>query len=103
MKLEDLGQTKFKDGSLLHEAEVHKIEEPKDILAAVNDVIDKKSMRTLKLRDGKITLDLFTAQALKKIFDHLSLTTRDKVLDFIIDNGKRGFVKVVDKAFGSLN
>ena len=87
---------------LMMEGEVHKIEEPQDIINAITDIVNSKSAAHLKLRDGKILMDIFTASALQKIFGNLSPAVRDKTLNFIIEHGKRGLVVVVNKAFAVL-
>ena len=87
---------------IVMENEVHKIEEPQDIINAITDIVNNKSAATLKLRDGKILMDIFTASALQKVFGALSPQVRDKTLAFIIEHGKRGLITVVNKAFAVL-
>ena len=67
-----------------------------DNVAILRDIVKRKQNNMIKLKDGKLRIDLFTASAITQALDkRLNKDNQKKVMD-IINNGSKGqFMKIV--------
>ena len=67
-----------------------------DNVAILRDIVKRKQNNMIKLKDGKLRVDLFTASAITQALDkRLNKDNQKKVMD-IINNGSKGqFMKIV--------
>ena len=67
-----------------------------DILRKI--VKDKQNM-PVKMKDGKMKVDLFTASAITQALDKVKPDTRKKMEDIINNGGKAQFLRLVNVVF----
>ena len=67
-----------------------------DNVAILRDIVKRKQNNMIKLKDGKLRVDLFTASAITQALDkRMNKDNQKKVMD-VINNGSKGqFMKIV--------
>ena len=56
------------------------------------------AMQTIKMKDGKLQMDMFTASAIMQIYDKLNSANQKKMAKMINDGKKSGIMKLQDFA-----
>ena len=62
-------------------------------------IVKKKQNMPVKMKDGKMKVDLFTASAITQALDKVKPDTRKKMEDIINNGGKAQFLKLVNVVF----
>ena len=71
-----------------------------DNVAILRDIVKRKQAKPIKLKDGQMKVDLFTASAFVQTLDKLKKPDTKKKLEFIINKGtKSQFLRTVDVIF----
>ena len=71
-----------------------------DNVAILRDIVKRKQAKPIKLKDGQMKVDLFTASAFVQTLDKLKKPDTKKKLEFIINKGtKVQFLRTVDVIF----
>ena len=68
-----------------------------DNLQALRDIVKNKSATSLKFKDGKMKVDMFTASAVTQVYDAVNDANKKK-LEQMINGKKAQFLKLVDFA-----
>ena len=68
-----------------------------DNLQALRDIVKNKSATSLKFKDGKMKVDMFTASAITQVYDAVNDANKKK-LEQMINGKKAQFLKLVDFA-----
>ena len=68
-----------------------------DNLQALRDIVKKKSATSLKFKDGKMKVDMFTASAIVQVFDAVKDANKKK-MEVMLNGKKAQFVKMADFA-----
>ena len=72
-----------------------------DNLQALRDIVKNKSATSLKFKDGKMKVDMFTASAVTQVYDAVNDANKKKLKDML--NGKKfQFMKVADFTMKSM-
>ena len=66
-------------------------------LQALKDIVKNKSATSLKFKDGKMKVDMFTASAVTQVYDAVNDANKKK-LEQMINGKKAQFLKLVDFA-----
>ena len=66
-------------------------------LQALRDIVKNKSAKSLKFKDGKMKVDMFTASAIVQVFDALNDANKKK-FEGLLNGKKAQFVKMADFA-----
>lgn len=66
-------------------------------LANLRKIVDEKQARSIKLVDGSMMVDMFTASAIINIYDAVNDANKAKLID-MLGKGKAGMLKVADIA-----
>ena len=72
----------------------HLTEDNVDIL---KDIVKRKQNQQVKLKDGKLRVDLFSASAIVQVFDAVNKSNQEKMRDMLNGN-KAQFLKIADFA-----
>ena len=76
----------------------HLVEDNVDML---KDIVKKKQMKNIKLKDGNLKVDLFTASAISQVFDMVNKSNQEKMRKML--NGKKAeFMKIADFALSKV-
>ena len=71
-----------------------------DNVAILRDIVKRKQAKPIKLKDGQMKVDLFTASAFVQTLDKIKKPDTKKKLEFIINKGtKVQFLRTVDVIF----
>ena len=71
-----------------------------DNVAILRDIVKRKQAKPIKLKDGQMKVDLFTASAFVQTLDKIKKPDTKKKLEFIINKGtKSQFLRTVDVIF----
>jgi len=62
-------------------------------------IVKKKQNMPVKMKDGKMKVDLFTASAITQALDQVKPDTRKKMEDIINNGGKSQFLRLVNVVF----
>ena len=65
----------------------------------LNKIVKDKQNNKVKMKDGTLRVDLFTASALTQALDKVNPDTRKKMEDIINKGGKAQFMKLVNVVF----
>ena len=68
-----------------------------DNIQALRDIVKSKSAKSLKFKDGKMKVDMFTASAIVQVFDALNDANKKK-FEGLLNGKKAQFVKMADFA-----
>jgi hypothetical protein len=68
-----------------------------DNIQALRDIVKSKSAKSLKFKDGKMKVDMFTASAIVQVFDALKDANKKK-MEGLLNGKKAQFVKMADFA-----
>ena len=72
-----------------------------DNIQALRDIVKSKSAKSLKFKDGKMKVDMFTASAIVQVFDALKDANKKK-FEGLLNGKKAQFVKMADFAMKSV-
>ena len=67
-------------------------------LQALKDIVKNKSATSLKFKDGKMKVDMFTASAMVKVYDAITKDANKKKMEPMLNGKKAQFVKIADFA-----
>jgi len=76
----------------------HLAEDNVDIL---KDIVKRKQNQQVKLKDGKLRVDLFTASAVVQVYDAVNASNKKKMADMLNGN-KAQFMKIADFAMSKV-
>ena len=67
----------------------------------LKDIVKNKQMKNIKLKDGNLKVDLFTASAITKVYDMVNKSNQQKMAKML--NGKKAeFTKIADFALSKV-
>ena len=66
-----------------------------DNVAVLKNIVKKKQHNKIKMKDGTMKIDLFTASALTQALDQVKPDTKKKMMDIINKGGKAQLMKLV--------
>ena len=66
-----------------------------DNVAVLKNIVKNKQNNKLKMKDGQLRIDLFTASALTQALDQVKPDTKKKMMDIINKGGKAQLMKLV--------
>ena len=66
-----------------------------DNVAVLQNIVKKKQHNKIKMKDGTMKIDLFTASALTQALDQVKPDTKKKMMDIINKGGKSQLMKLV--------
>ena len=73
-----------------------------DNLQALRDIVKKKSATSLKFKDGKMKVDLFTASAMVQVYDAMTKDATKKKIEAMINGKKDQFMWFVKFAMSQV-
>ena len=76
----------------------HLTEDNVDIL---KDIVKRKQNQQVKLKDGKLRVDLFSASAIVQVYDAVNASNKKKMADMLNGN-KAQFMKIADFAMSKM-
>ena len=76
----------------------HLTEDNVDIL---KDIVKRKQNQQVKLKDGKLRVDLFSASAIVQVYDAVNASNKKKMADMLNGN-KAQFMKIADFAMSKV-
>ena len=68
----------------------------------LKDIVKNKQNKPVKMSDGQMKVDLFTASAITKVYDALSKKDAREKLDRMLNGTKAQFMKIADFAYKSV-
>ena len=66
-----------------------------DNVAILKNIVKNKQNNKIKMKDGALRIDLFTASALTQALDQVKPDTKKKMMDIINNGGKAQLMKLV--------
>lgn len=66
-----------------------------DNVAVLQNIVKRKQHNKIKMKDGTMKIDLFTASALTQALDQVKPDTKKKMIDIINNGGKSQLMKLV--------
>ena len=66
-----------------------------DNVAILQNIVKRKQNNKIKMKDGAMRIDLFTASALTQALDQVKPDTKKKMMDIINNGGKAQLMKLV--------
>ena len=66
-----------------------------DNVAILQNIVKRKQNNKIKMKDGAMRIDLFTASALPQALDQVKPDTKKKMMDIINNGGKAQLMKLV--------
>jgi len=73
-----------------------------DNLQALRDIVKKKSATSLKFKDGKMKVDLFTASAMVQVYDAMTKDATKKKIEAMVNGKKDQFMWFVKFAMSQV-
>jgi len=73
-----------------------------DNLQALRDIVKKKSATSLKFKDGKMKVDLFTASAMVQVYDAMTKDATKKKIEAMVNGKKDEFMWFVKFAMSQV-
>ena len=73
-----------------------------DNLQALRDIVKKKSATSLKFKDGKMKVDLFTASAMVQVYDAMTKAATKKKIEAMVNGKKDQFMWFVKFAMSQV-
>ena len=73
-----------------------------DNLKVLRSIVKNKQNKPVKMSDGQMKVDLFTASAITKVYDALSKKDAREKLDRMLNGTKAQFMKIADFAYKSV-
>ena len=70
------------------------------VLAALERIVDNSQAEKVKLQDGRVLVDLFTASAIEQVYNAVNDSNKDKILNIL--GTKAGLRKIADFAMQQL-
>ena len=64
----------------------------------LKNIVKNKQHNKIKLKDGSLKVDLFTASAILQVHDKVNSANKKKIIDMINSGGKAQFMKLVGLA-----
>lgn len=72
-----------------------------DNVDMLKDIVKNKQMKNIKLKDGNLKVDMFTASAITKVYDMVNKSNQQKMAKML--NGKKAeFTKIADFALSKV-
>lgn len=72
-----------------------------DNVDMLKDIVKNKQMKNIKLKDGNLKVDMFTASAITKVYDMVNKSNQQKMAKML--NGKKAeFMKIADFALSKV-
>ena len=73
-----------------------------DNLKVLRSIVKNKQNKPVKMKDGSMKVDLFTASAITKVYDAVSKPDAREKLDRMLNGTKAQFMKIADFAYKSV-
>ena len=73
-----------------------------DNLKVLKSIVKNKQNKPVKMKDGSMKVDLFTASAITKVYDAVSKPDAREKLDRMLNGTKAQFMKIADFAYKSV-
>ena len=73
-----------------------------DNLDVLRSIVKSKQNKPVKMKDGSMKVDLFTASAITKVYDAVSKPDAREKLDRMLNGTKAQFMKIADFAYKSV-
>ena len=73
-----------------------------DNLKVLRSIVQSKQNKPVKMKDGSMKVDLFTASAITKVYDAIQQKSNKEKFDRMLNGTKAQFMKIADFAFKSV-
>ena len=73
-----------------------------DNLKVLRSIVQSKQNKPVKMKDGQMKVDLFTAGAITKVYDAIQQKSNKEKFDRMLNGTKAQFMKIADFAFKSV-
>jgi hypothetical protein len=73
-----------------------------DNLKVLRSIVQNKQNKPVKMKDGSMKVDLFTASAITKVYDAIQQKSNKEKFDRMLNGTKAQFMKIADFAFKSV-
>ena len=73
-----------------------------DNLKVLRSIVKSKQNKPVKMSDGQMKVDLFTASAITKVYDAIQQKSNKEKFDRMLNGTKAQFMKIADFAFKSV-
>jgi len=73
-----------------------------DNLKVLRSIVKNKQNKPVKMSDGQMKVDLFTASAITKVYDAIQQKSNKEKFDRMLNGTKAQFMKIADFAFKSV-
>ena len=73
-----------------------------DNLKVLRSIVQSKQNKPVKMKDGSMKVDLFTASAITKVYDAIQQKSNKEKFDRMLNGTKAQFMKISDFAFKSV-
>ena len=73
-----------------------------DNLKVLRSIVKNKQNKPVKMKDGSMKVDLFTASAITKVYDAIQQKSNKEKFDRMLNGTKAQFMKIADFAFKSV-
>ena len=73
-----------------------------DNLKVLRSIVQSKQNKPVKMKDGSMKVDLFTASAITKVYDAIQPNSNKEKFDRMLNGTKAQFMKISDFAFKSV-
>ena len=73
-----------------------------DNLKVLRSIVKNKQNKPVKMSDGQMKVDLFTASAITKVYDAIQQKSNKEKFDRMLNGTKGQFMKIADFAFKSV-
>ena len=73
-----------------------------DNLKVLRSIVKNKQNKPVKMSDGQMKVDLFTASAITKVYDAIQQKSNKEKFDRMLNGTKGHFMKIADFAFKSV-
>ena len=73
-----------------------------DKLKVLRNVVQNKQNKPVKMKDGSMKVDLFTASAITKVYDAIQQKSNKEKFDRMLNGTKAQFMRIADFAFKSV-
>ena len=73
-----------------------------DNLKVLRSIVQNKQNKPVKMKDGFMKVDLFTASAITKVYDAIQQKSNKEKFDRMLNGTKAQFMKIADFAFKSV-
>jgi len=73
-----------------------------DNLKVLRSIVQNKQNKPVKMKDGSMKVDLFTASAITKVYDAIQQKSNKEKFDRMLNGTKAQFMRIADFAFKSV-